>query len=255
MSKLTFFGRLFIICFALILFYLYTSRQERLNSVMKTSTTEKSNTLLSQTKIYGKENSPNRILFSTNERKTGQNFTEGLSETRLSSESKPHEKTNFSGNTNNTTSSGWCDSCINYHQYKAVIYPKHIPDTYLDMVIFIPSQHRDSSYEKRQFLRKFPLNSTNFPQLKIRHIFVFGKFSLFTARNEILHVSVILFIRGFSVRQTPLDRDHPEQRQPWTETAWTETPLDRDPHWTETTQTETPRQRSSRQRPPGQRPL
>ena len=177
MDKLTFFGRLVIICLALILLYLYASRQVRLNFVMKTSTTEKSNTSLSQTKIYGKENSPNRILFSTNERKTRQNFTEGLSETRLSSESKPHAKTNYSGNTNNTTSSEWCDSCINYHQYKAVIYPKNIPDTYLDMVMLIPSQNRDASFQRRQFLRKFPLNSTYFPHIKIRHVFVFGKFS------------------------------------------------------------------------------
>ena len=89
-------------------------------------------------------------------------------------------KTSVIFNENGTTMpSQSCDSCVNYHQYKTVIYPKHIPDTYLDMVMFIPSQHRDSSFQRRQFLRKFPLNSTHFPQLKIRHVFVFGKFSLF----------------------------------------------------------------------------
>ena len=83
-------------------------------------------------------------------------------------------------NENGTTMpSQWCNSCVNYHQYKALIYPKHIPDTYLDMVIFIPSQHGDTSFQRRQFLRKFPLNSTYFPQLKMRHVFVFGKFSIF----------------------------------------------------------------------------
>ena len=78
-----------------------------------------------------------------------------------------------------TMPSQWCDSCVNYHQYKALIYPKHIPDTYLDMVMFIPSQYGDTSFQRRQFLRKFPLNSTYFPQLKIRHVFVLGKFSIF----------------------------------------------------------------------------
>ena len=80
---------------------------------------------------------------------------------------------------NVTIKTKWCNSCINYHQYKAVIYPKHIPDTYLDMVIFIPSRHGDASFQRRQFLRKFILNSTHFPEVKIRHVFVFGKFSLF----------------------------------------------------------------------------
>ena len=78
-----------------------------------------------------------------------------------------------------TRSSTWCDSCINYYKYKALIHPKHIPDTNLDMVIFIPSQHGDTSFQRRQFLRKFPLNSTNFTEVKIRHVFVFGKFSTF----------------------------------------------------------------------------
>ena len=89
-------------------------------------------------------------------------------------------KTSDVFNENETTiPSHWCDSCVNYHQYKAVIYPKHIPDTYLDMVMFIPSQHGDTSFQRRQFLRKFPLNSTYFPQLKIRHVFVLGKFGIF----------------------------------------------------------------------------
>ena len=89
-------------------------------------------------------------------------------------------KTSAIFNNNGTTMpSQWCNSCVNYHQYKAVIYPKHIPDTYLDMVMFIPSQHGDTSFQRRQFLREFPLNSTYFPQLKIRHVFVLGKFSVF----------------------------------------------------------------------------
>ena len=79
-------------------------------------------------------------------------------------------------NTNATTSKEWCDSCLNYHQYNALIYPKNIPDTYLDMVMFIPSQHGDTSFQRRQFLRKFILNSTKFPQIKSRHVFMFGKF-------------------------------------------------------------------------------
>ena len=180
MKKLIVFGRLCLICLAVILLYLFTSNKVRLNFVMKTSTTKESSTSLSQTKIYiyDKGNSPNRILFSTNKRK-GQNFTKGLSETGLSSESKLHWKTNFTRNVDSTTPKQWCDLCVNYHQYKAVIYPKHIPDTYLDMVMFIPSQQRDSSFQKRQFLRKFILNSTRFPEVKIRHVFVFGKFSLF----------------------------------------------------------------------------
>ena len=176
MEKLIFFGRLCIICLAVILLYLFTSNKVWLNFVMKTSRTKESSTSLSQTKIYDKGNAPNRILFSTNKRK-GQNFTKGISETGLSSESKLHWKTNFTRNVDSTTSKQSCDLCVNYHQYKAVIYPKHIPDTYLDMVIFIPSRHGDTSFQRRQFLRKFPLNSTHFPQLKIRHVFVFGKFS------------------------------------------------------------------------------
>ena len=82
---------------------------------------------------------------------------------------------NFNGKL--TIPSQWCDSCINYYQYRALIYPKHIPDTYLDMVIFIPSQHGDTSFQRRQFLRTKILNSTNFSQVNIRHAFVFGKFS------------------------------------------------------------------------------
>ena len=176
MDKLIFFGRRCLICLAVILLYLFTSNKVRLNFVMKTSTTKESSTSLSQTKIYDKGNAPNRILFFTNKRK-GQNFTKGLSETGLSSESKLHWKTNFTRNVNSTTSKQWCDLCVNYHQSKAVIYPKHIPDTYLHMVIFMPSRHGDTSFQRRQFLRKFPLNSTYFPHLKIRHVFVFGKFS------------------------------------------------------------------------------
>ena len=70
----------------------------------------------------------------------------------------------------------WYNKWYYNHQYKTLIYPKHIPDTYLDMVMFIPSQHRDTSFQRRQFLRKKMLNSTFFPQVKIRHIFVFGEF-------------------------------------------------------------------------------
>ena len=61
-----------------------------------------------------------------------------------------------------TRSAQWCDSCINYHQYKALIYPKHTPDNHMDMVIFLPSRHGGTSFQRRQFLRKFPLNSTSF---------------------------------------------------------------------------------------------
>ena len=106
-------------------------------------------------------------------------------------------KTSVVFNENGTTRSvQWCDFCINYHQYKAVIYPKHIPDTYLDMVMFIPSQHGDTSFQRRQFLRKFPLNSTYFPQIKIRHVFVFGKFSFLyfiSIMNYQLSLSVLSY--------------------------------------------------------------
>ena len=70
----------------------------------------------------------------------------------------------------------WCNACLDYHQYEALIYPKHIPSTYLDVVLFIPSQQGDTSFQRRQFLRKKMLNSSNFPQVKFKHVFVFGKF-------------------------------------------------------------------------------
>ena len=68
---------------------------------------------------------------------------------------------------------------VSPEQYNVLIYPRHIPDTYLDMVVFIPSHHGDNSFQRRQFLRKKMLNSSYFSQVKIRHVFVFGKFSFF----------------------------------------------------------------------------
>ena len=117
-------------------------------------------------KLRGKIKSPRRLSYK------GYTHDEVYVPRRSSSQGELN-------NANLTTSSQWCNSCVNYHQYKALIYPKHIPDTYLDMVMFIPSQHGDSSFQRRQFLRKKILNSTNFPQIKIRHVFVFGKFSTF----------------------------------------------------------------------------
>ena len=122
-----------------------------------------SSTSSSECKLHGKINSPRRLWFK--------GYTHD--EVYVSRQGEPN--LNFNGNL--TIPSQWCNSCINYHQYKAVIYPKHKPDTYLDMVMFIPSQQGDSSFQRRQFLRTKILNSTNFPQIKIRHVFVFGKFS------------------------------------------------------------------------------
>ena len=145
-------------------------------------------------------------------------------------------------NKNATTSIQWCNSCVNYHHYKALIYHKYIPDTYLGMVMFIPSQHGDTSFQRRQFLRKFPLNSTHFPEIKIRHVFVFGKFGIFlnyifTARKQSLGkvmfytcVSVILFTgdvypsmqwAGGSTphRKTPPKQTPPRQTTPLPEMA------------------------------------
>ena len=42
--------------------------------------------------------------------------------------------------------------------------------------MFIPSQQGDTSFQRRQFLREKMLNSVYFPQVKISHVFVFGKF-------------------------------------------------------------------------------
>ena len=92
------------------------------------------------------------------------------------SQNKPSVVYNKNGT---TTSLHPCNSCVNFHQYEAVIYPKLIPNTYLDMVIFIPSQQGDASFQRRQFFRKKMLNSSNFPQVKIRHVFVFGESSFF----------------------------------------------------------------------------
>ena len=68
----------------------------------------------------------------------------------------------------------WCHLCVNYHQYRALIYPDGVSDTYLDMVMFTQTYHTEDFIQRRRFLRKYMLNSTNFPALKVKHIFVFG---------------------------------------------------------------------------------
>ena len=117
----------------------------------------------SECKLRGKINSPRRLCFK------------GYTHDEIYVPRQGEPNLNF--NANLTMPSQWCDSCINYHQHKALTYPKNIPDTYLDMMMFILSQHGDSSFQRRQFLRTKILNSTNFPQVNIRHVFVFGKFS------------------------------------------------------------------------------
>ena len=69
----------------------------------------------------------------------------------------------------------WCHLCVNYHQYRAFIYPDGVSDTYLDMVMFTQIYYTEDFIQRRRFLRKYMLNSTNFPALKVKHIFVFGK--------------------------------------------------------------------------------
>ena len=142
MKKPIFFRNLGMISLALII--LNISHQIWFNFAVKTSTRKEfnfsKNTSLSET-VYStldKGNSSNQMSFSTNKWKEGKNVTKELSDlSGLSSKSKPHGRTNSTSNITRAMSG----SCLNYHQYKALIYPKRIPDTYLDMVIFIPSQH------------------------------------------------------------------------------------------------------------------
>ena len=171
MKNLKFYSNLIITSLALTITYLYTFYQVQLDFTqgIKFNMTR----FLSQTKTLMGEISPNRRL---------QNSTEGLSEDyRTGLSGRLSVTNNTVSNSNTTDTSHWCNSFVNYHQYEALIYPKHIPNTYLDVVMFIPSQHRDTSFQRRQFLRKFPLNATLSPQVKFRHVFVFGKYSKFCA--------------------------------------------------------------------------
>ena len=168
MKNLKFYAYLLITCLTLTIIFHYTFLQLNFTQGLQFMIR-----FLSQTKTLMREISPNRRL---------QNSTEILSEDYQTSLSGRLSVTsNTVSNSNTTDTSHWCNSCVNYHQYKALIYPKHIPNTYLDMVMFIPSQQGDTSFQRRQFLRKFPLNSTLSSQVKFRHVFVFGKYSKFYA--------------------------------------------------------------------------
>ena len=177
MGKVKFYVQLVVISLVLIMIQHFTGNQ---NSKQGINTTR---SLGKRVLSTVKENSTSWRLSPTNKRTQGKTLTDGSSG-RLPA--KLREEINSPRDANSTTSSeGWNFCvwnpkllCINYHQCKAVIYPKYIPDNNLDMVMFIPSQHGDSSFQRRQFLRKFPLNSTYFPQIKTKHVFVFGKFSL-----------------------------------------------------------------------------
>ena len=69
----------------------------------------------------------------------------------------------------------WCQRCVNYHQYKALIYPDESSDTYLDMVMFTQTYYTENFFQRRRFFRKYMLNHTNFPTLTVKHMFVFGE--------------------------------------------------------------------------------
>ena len=162
LKKLILFVRLVLICFVLITIQHFTSHQVRLNSAQGISFNIMRS--LAEPTLTNDMDQGSRLSSSNQWKEVNVS----------SSQSKPHSIFNVNG----TGSLQWCRRCINYHQYKVLIHPKYIPDTNLDMVMFIPSQHRDSSFQRRQFLRKFPLNSTCFPEVKIKHVFVLGK-SLF----------------------------------------------------------------------------
>ena len=176
-KKLILFVRLVLISSALIIFQHFTSHQVRLNSAQGISFDVKRS--LAEPTLTNDDMDSSRLSYSNQWKEVNVS----------SSQSKPHSVFNVNG----TGSVQWCSRCINYHQYKVLIYPKYIPDTYLDMVMFIPSQHGDSSFQRRQFLRKFPLNSTCFPEVKIKHVFVLGK-SLFL-RTIGFSIHVVITIR------------------------------------------------------------
>ena len=67
----------------------------------------------------------------------------------------------------------WCRLCTNYLQYHPIIQSQNIPKQNLDFVMFIPSQHGETSFKKRQFIRKFMLHGEN--SLNIKHVFILGK--------------------------------------------------------------------------------
>ena len=188
-KKLVLFVRLVLICLVLITIQHFTSHQVRLNSAQGISFNIKRS--LAEPTLTNDDVDSSR-LSSSNQWKEEQNLTAGLSK---SSSDK------FHGNIT-TRSPHWCDRCINYHQYKVLIYPKYIPDTYLGMVMFIPSQHGDSSFQRRQFLRKFPLNSKYFPQIKMRHLFVFGKCNIYILLYLFIYLFVCLFICLYLISST-----------------------------------------------------
>ena len=66
-----------------------------------------------------------------------------------------------------------CPLCKNYLQYRPIIQPQNISKQNLDFVMFIISQHGETSFKKRQFIRRFLLHEES--SLNIKHIFILGK--------------------------------------------------------------------------------
>ena len=76
-----------------------------------------------------------------------------------------------------------CQGVISYYanhkQYHVILSPTNHLNTDLDLIILVPTHYSKDAAGRRRVIRKTWANKTYTCPLKVQHVFVLGKFTLF----------------------------------------------------------------------------
>ena len=68
---------------------------------------------------------------------------------------------------------------VNYKQFHAILSPVNHLNTDLDLIILVPTHYSKDAADRRRVIRKTWANKTYTSPLKVQHVFLLGKFTLF----------------------------------------------------------------------------
>ena len=68
---------------------------------------------------------------------------------------------------------------VNYKQFHVILFPINQLNKELDLVVLVPTHYTIDAADRRRVIRKTWANTTYTSPLKVQHVFVLGKFTLF----------------------------------------------------------------------------
>ena len=81
--------------------------------------------------------------------------------------------------THGSTNQGVITYKVNYKHFHAILSPGNESKTDVDLVILVPTRCRLDAAERRMMIRKTWANKTHTSPLKVQHVFVLGRLTLF----------------------------------------------------------------------------